>query len=218
MKIRTLAAAAAAVVGAVAWSGSGLGVAKADVMVAGLAPGLCLDVNQANNQVILYGCHNGPNQNFFTSAYGQQRFNGRCLDMARDAQGAALVMTACSPSSTTQRWGLSANGVLRNERGWCADIPGFAARSGQQLVGWSCNGGRNQVFGRAVAHAAPLAFSLKPGQIADRSGRIIGQDVGSIIGQDVGSIIGQDVGSFISTNGGNLRLTGGAVVGRLGGP
>lgn len=47
-----------------------LGVApvKADVVVSAANPSLCLDVNASNNQVILWNCHGGPNQNFFRLA------------------------------------------------------------------------------------------------------------------------------------------------------
>ena len=85
-----------------------IGSAKADVIVSAGRPNLCVDVNQSTFNVALWGCHGGANQNFFTSAYGAQSFNGRCLDQAANNQGANIVMAPCQ-NKPTQRWLLVSN-------------------------------------------------------------------------------------------------------------
>src|SRR6185295_15215512 len=168
--------------------------ARAEVMVASMAPNLCLDANQTSNIVALWGCHGGANQNFFTTAYGKQTFNGRCLDQSGPNAGAGLVMAACDANKPSQRWSLvskagdaNALGSLRNESGWCANIASGNATQGVQVVAWTCSakgtGGRsNDVWGRGTVK--PIASAgLAPTAVAK-----MGQ-VGSLISSGNGGIV-----------------------------
>jgi len=219
MRMRTAAFGAAAVLAAAGFTFQ-TEPARAEVMVAGMAGQLCVDINQANNQAILWGCHGGSNQNFFTSGYGQQRFGGRCLDMESDRQGANIVLSACNQSSATQRWALSPSGQYKNERGWCMDIPAGRANQGQNLVAWSCNNGRNQMWGRGMfGAAARIAPHLGSAAAYARPGAgFMLSNSGSLIGQAGGNVIATGGGNVIATGGGNIvRLTGGSVIATGGG-
>ncbi|MGH6984754.1 MAG: ricin-type beta-trefoil lectin domain protein [Stellaceae bacterium] len=209
---------------AVACIVAGLGVspARAEVMVASMAPNLCMDVNMQTNQVALWGCHGGVNQNFFTAAYGAQHFNGRCLDQASPRQGAGLVMAPCA-NKPSQRWSLvsdpndhNALGSFRNESGWCANIPNGNARPGVQIIVWTCppkNAGNrsNDVWGRGAVK--PLsAVRLQPA-VAQRMNTI-----GAIASQRGGNLVASGAGNIVASGAGNVVVvSGGALVGPSGG-
>jgi hypothetical protein len=189
--------------------------ASAEVMVSGRG-GFCFDVNMSNNLVALWTCHGGANQNFFTSAYGEQRFNGMCL--TGNNKNEQLRLTACN-GSRGQKWGLQANGELKNETGWCADIPNDQAYQGQKVMMWDCNGGRNQKFGRggfkqasavsggAAAARAPQgsAFTIAGGAgiVAAGGGNIVAAGGGNIVAAGGGNIIQMTGGSIVAAGGGN---------------
>ena len=152
--ILSAAAAAFAILGAFAGPGS----AKAEVYRAVNNGNLCIDLNQQTLKVATWTCNGGANQNFITPSYGQQRFvvNGQtlCLDSATTSQGADIVMRACNSAAQSQRWGQTSTGasaavVLKNESGWCMDIPGGNPSVGTRLEIWQCNGGANQQFFRS---------------------------------------------------------------------
>lgn len=197
----------------------------AEVMVASMAANLCLDVNQSTNAVALWTCHGGANQNFFTSAYGKQTFNGRCLDQASPNQGAGLVMAACDANKPSQRWSLVSNpsdanalGSYRNESGWCANIPGGNASPGVQIIAWTCSpknagGRRNDVWGRGttvpigLAHLAP-AVAAKMSQV----GSIVAAGGGNIVAAGGGNIVAAGGGNIVAAGGGNvIAISGGAI-------
>lgn len=209
-----------------------------------MSPGLCMDVNMQNNQVALWSCHGGANQNFFSASYGPQRFNGKCLDQAGPNQGAGLVMASCQ-DKPSQRWALisdakdkNALGSLRNEAGWCANIPRGDARQGVQIIVWTCparKAGWNDVWLRGalgpVAGAGLPQTSLQPmakiGAIYVPGGKLIGQDGGSLVAQGAGNIVApsglvaqgagnlvaQGAGNIVAAGAGNvIRVSGGALV------
>jgi hypothetical protein len=217
---------------------------RADVIAAAMRTDLCLDVNQGNNQVALWGCHGGANQSFF-GGYGPQRFNGLCLDQANPNQGAGLVMAPCA-DKPSQRWGMVDNpgdsnslGSLRNEAGWCANIPGGNANQGVQVIVWTCSpkmvrGRSNDVWvrgrlmpaGSAGIPAAALGRLASPNVVYTPSGRIISQDGASIVAQGGGNIVAQGGGNIVAQGGGNIvaagagnviAATGGAIVAQGGG-
>jgi hypothetical protein len=207
--------------------------AKADVMVSGQARTMCMDVNRANDQVILYGCHGGENQDFFTQSYGQQRLGSKCLDQESEGQGSKLVMRTCA-NSPGQRWALLSSregGGLRNERGYCADIPAGNASAGVNLVAWTCNRGHNQVWGTGkygnnysvqnlgiLQGLADLLRSASPGTLFNSVGKVIATGGGNVIATGGGNVIATGGGNVIATGGGNLiRLTGGSVIATGGG-
>ncbi len=194
-------------------------VARAEVVVAAMAPGLCLDVNQSNNRVGLYQCQSSVNQNFFTSAYGQQKLGGRCLDQETQAQGAQLVMNTCGAASS-QKWSLvndgADKGLLRNEAGWCADIFEGKARAGQKVVAYKCGSANNQRWGRGVPMTANQLglVSLNLMTLNNlTAGSIISGNSGAIISGGAGNIISGGAGNIISGGAGNfVKLTGGAII------
>lgn len=189
--------------------------ARAEVMVSGKG-GFCFDINTSTNQVALWTCHGGTNQNFFTSAYGQQTFNGKCLEA--NNKGEQLHMAACN-GSKGQKWGLQANGEYKNETGWCADIPNNQAFQGQKVALWDCNGGLNQKFGRggfktatavsggAAAARAPsgAAFTINGGAgiVAAGAGNIVAAGAGNIVAAGAGNIIQLTGGSIVAAGAGN---------------
>jgi hypothetical protein len=217
----TVIAALAAAIPVLALSGP----AQAEVLASAKAPNLCLDVNQANNQVILWGCHGAANQNFFTSAYGQQRFNGLCLDFegaAGTQRGANLMMRGCDPNKRSQRWTLvndmSAPGALRNEEGWCADVFQGNAYQGQKIVAWDCKWGiditrDNQTFvrgrfGPASALGAPQLQNAQPGTLI-RGGSLVAAGGGNLVAAGGGNLVAAGGGNVIAASGGGLVAAGG---------
>ena len=202
--------------------------AQAEVVVASIAPNMCLDANQNSNVVALWACNGGANQNFFTSSYGQQNFNGRCLDQATPKQGAGLVMVTCVNGKASQRWSMVGNpndsnalGSLRNESGWCANIPGGYAAQGVQVIVWTCpsknaTGRRNDVWGRGISTTASGA-RLSPSIAAQMNqvGNIVAQGGGNIVAQGGGNIVAQGGGNIVSQGGGNvIVVSGGGVMRR----
>lgn len=142
------------------------GHARADKLTALNNPNLCVDASASNLKVTTYPCNSGANQNFITATYGQQRvtLNGQvvCLDSLTPAQGSDIVVRTCNPSAPSQRWGLFTSGasaatIVKNESGWCMDVPGGNAVAGGRLEIWQCNGGANQQFFRNGATAAATA-------------------------------------------------------------
>jgi hypothetical protein len=211
-------------------------ISHAEVIAAAMRTDLCLDVNQGNNQVALWQCHGGANQSFF-GGYGPQRFNNLCLDQANPNQGAGLVMAPCA-NKPSQRWGMVDNpndanalGSLRNESGWCANIPGGNANQGVQVIVWTCSpkmvrGRSNDVWirgnlmqaGSAGVPAAALARLANPNVVYTPSGRIISQDGASIVAQGGGNIVAQGGGNIVAQGGGNIVAAGaGNVIAASGG-
>jgi hypothetical protein len=218
-------AAAAAIIGAGLLASA---PAQAEVIATAMAPNLCLDVNQQNNQVILWGCHGAANQNFFTSNYGEQRFNGLCL--TGGPRGTNLHLANCN-GSTDQRWTIvndnSAPGALRNEGGWCADVFQGQAFQGQRVVTWDCKWGidlsrANQTwirgrFGSAASMGAPQLGSLPPGALI-RGGRLVAAGAGNILGNAGSNLVAAGGGNLVAAGGGNvIAATGGGLVAAGGG-
>jgi hypothetical protein len=206
--------------------------AHADVVVSAENPNLCLDVNQSNNNVALWGCHGGVNQNFFTNSYGQQRFNGSCLDQSGPQQGAGLVMAPCA-NKPSQRWLLVSNpndpspGRLRNEAGWCANIPGGNARQGVQVIVWACQRGvtPNDMWGRGTflkANAAGIPASAlgrlnqvgivyaptPAGIVSAGAGNIVAAGAGNIVAAGAGNVIRMNSGAIVAAGAGNIVAAG----------
>ena len=201
--------------------------ARAEVMVASMAPNLCLDANQTSNIVALWGCHGGANQNFFTTAYGKQTFNGRCLDQSGPNAGAGLVMAACDANKPSQRWSLvskagdaNALGSLRNESGWCANIANGNATQGAQVIVWTCpaksaTGRRNDVWGQGTFK--PIASAgVSPANIAKMSqvGSIVASGAGNIVASGAGNIVASGAGNIVASGAGNvIAISSGALMG-----
>ncbi len=198
--------------------------ASAEVIQSSLNPSLCMDWNTGTNKVALWTCSGSYNQNFFTSAYGQQRYGNLCLDGG--GQGSDLIMAPCNATKASQRWTLvadqgfnSAFAAYRNEAGWCVDIPAGSAYQGQRLELWSCKWGldwsrANQVWIRgsllnAPQVAASTGISLAKLQSAPAGSyippKVIGAGAGNVIGAGAGNVIGAGAGNFVSADGGGMR-------------
>lgn len=209
----------------------GMAPAKADVVVSAANPSLCLDVNASNNQVILWGCHGGANQNFFRLAqYGQQVYNNLCLDfegVGNTQQGSGLQMRGCDANKRSQRWLLVSNpadpnvGRFRNEEGWCINILGGNqnARQGVRPGAWTCQTGRaaNDMWGSGSVRAAasvglpPQAVQalMNPGAVVAPGGNIVAAGGGNIVAAGGGNIVAAGGGNIIQMNGGAIVAAGG---------
>ncbi|MGA0543676.1 ricin-type beta-trefoil lectin domain protein [Brevundimonas sp. VNH65] len=196
------------------------------------AQGRCLDMRASDGQVLLYNCHGGWNQafRFVTGSYGMISLGDqRCLTSGT-ASDAPLTVQTCTNASN-QRWGFQANGNLRNELGFCADIERGATNSGARVLGYGCHGGTNQQWYPAVtARAAPLG--LMAGQrlqgrsgvrsylssagfsggniVASGGGNIVSGGAGNLIANDGASIVAGGVGNMLARFGGQLLANDGA--------
>jgi hypothetical protein len=196
--------------------------ASAEVMATAKSANLCMDVNQANNQVNLWGCHGAANQNFFTTAYGEQRFNGMCLDFegaGATQPGAQLMMRGCVAGKRSQRWALNsqanAPGQFKNEDGWCADVFQGNAVQGQKIVAWECKWGiditrDNQTwirgrFGNAAQLGAPQLVNAPVGRVAG----VLSHNGGAIVAAGGGNIVAAGGGNVIAASGGGIVAAGG---------
>ncbi len=185
-------------------------VAHADVLMNAAARTLCLDV--ASGSARLSACTGSPSQNFL-STYGEQRYNGLCLQGTGGNNATnALSLKPCN-GSKDQRWAISNNGNFRNEGGWCA-----AATGSNSVIAAQCYGGGTYAWstGRFVSilAAPPSAALLKsaPAGAVDNnagvkiaSGNTTGRN--SLIGQDGNGIIAQGVGNVVKQNGGYVVIT-----------
>lgn len=172
-------------------------VASAEVLVARMSPKLCIDINQSNNTLALWGCHAGANQNFFSGGYGQIQFGGRCVQGG--TKGGDVILTGCA-NVPSQKWGRQANGELKNETGYCLDIPNGNASQGAKLTMWDCNGGQNQKWGQGTVVSGAsvgIAGGVQAGALYGSGGRLIGQDGAGIISRDGAGLIGMDGGTLI---------------------
>lgn len=214
---------------AIAVSSAVPSVAKADVMAAGMNTKMCIDLATATGRIALYDCHGGPNQNFFTTSYGQQRYDNGCLDTETDREGAQLIVSACNANSRTQRWGFKSDGTFRNETGFCADIANANAVRGNKIVLWRCNrGANNQIWGRGKLMTAAVAASttgLPLAKIAGLAGTagilshngstLVGNDGASMVAAGGGNMVAAGGGNMVAAGGGNIiQLNGGGVVGK----
>lgn len=111
------------------------------------ATGRCLTGPAANGDpVTLEGCARGTGQRWtLDGAAGPVKTGtGACLDVSGggSADGAAIVVAPCD-GGDTQKWTLSAAGVLTGAGGKCLDA-GSGTTSGSPLRLWPCHGGTTQ--------------------------------------------------------------------------
>ncbi|WP_395650195.1 ricin-type beta-trefoil lectin domain protein [Brevundimonas sp.] len=218
-----LVIAAVAALGLTAFAG--VARAQVTVTVSGGTPtiasyyqiGHCLDVGNSN--VIMYAtCQSGRGAQgwrFVSGSYGMISLgNQTCLQS--NGQGSPLSAAGCN-NGQNQRWGIQANGELRNELGLCADIEGGNRASGARIVGWSCHGGMNQKWytatsgGRAtyrISSTTPLS-GLQPGRalLASRgvsSSNIVAGGAGNIVAGGAGNIVAGGAGNIIAGGAGNI--------------
>ncbi len=190
-------------------------VARAEVMVQGLAGSLCMQAE--GGKLYLKTCNGSPAQNWFIGAYGQQIYNGQCME----GSNGNLTMTTCR-NTPDQRWQLQRDGQLNNEGGWCADVP-FGANFWSQTFGvgtHKCNGGKNQKWARGEFRrneATGVMSGSKAGEIF-YGGGVIGVTGTPLVAQGGGNLVAQGGGNLVAQGGGNLIIiNGGALVAQGGG-
>jgi hypothetical protein len=189
------------------------------------ALGRCMDVRASDNAVLLWNCHGGANQafRFVSGSYGMISLgNQRCLT-AGTARG-ALSAQVCT-NAVNQRWGFQANGTLRSENGFCADIQGGATNSGAPVLGWDCSGSSNQRWYPAVTARSAFVGIAATAELGNRSGRayvgsanfsasnVVASGGGNIVAGGAGNLIANDGASIVAGGAGNIIGTNsGAIV------
>lgn len=116
--------------------------ARAEVMEAGNAPGLCLDFG--GGQGAIYRCTGSSTQDIGLPqrGSGSLKVSGSCVAAA--GVGQVLYLTRCRSNRDDQRWLYDSNGALVNKNGLCADVEGGRRREGTRVIAYYCNGRANQ--------------------------------------------------------------------------
>jgi Ricin-type beta-trefoil lectin domain len=129
--------------------------AQQSTMLQGLA-GKCLDVyggvSDDGTDIILWPCHNGPNQQWRFARDGTIRgLAGKCLDVANatEDENAEIILYSCH-GGPNQQWQLFSDKTIRGLGGKCLDILGALSDEGNYVVLRSCNGGPSQQWRKAV--------------------------------------------------------------------
>jgi streptogrisin C len=112
----------------------------------------CIDAPTWNDgqQLTIFDCHTGPNQQWTNPGDGTLRTNGRCMDVAWGSRdnGAIIQIVGCS-GNPAQQFVLSAAGDLVNpQSNKCVDVSGWGTANHTGLVQWDCHGGANQKWRR----------------------------------------------------------------------
>ncbi len=184
--------------------------ARAEVLLSGHAAGQCLDMKNGS-EAITWSCHGQGNQDFrFRSgSYGELLVGGKCLTTTGGA-GAGLAAAGCN-GSRAQKW-IIANGALRNEEGWCADIERGGGQ-GSRVIGWHCSGASNQRWapGRKMSAQQALSsgrISAAQAQAAGRAslGSVIAAGGGNVVAAGGLNVIAAGGGNVVSAGGGNIYL------------
>jgi hypothetical protein len=116
------------------------------------APSMCIGIGPGG-QAVLQSCNSAPVLDLFTGGVptfimAVDTANGsmNCL-MDQGSQNQALRFENCSEApSDYAKWGLTTNGLLRNEQGLCADVKGAGRAPGTPLIFFKCTGKQNQRF------------------------------------------------------------------------
>jgi streptogrisin C len=118
----------------------------------GTHSGKCIDAPTWNDgqQLTIFDCHTGPNQQWTNPGDGTLRTNGRCMDVAWGSRdnGAIIQIVGCS-GNPAQQFVLSAAGDLVNpQSNKCVDVSGWGTANHTPLIQWDCHGGANQKWRR----------------------------------------------------------------------
>ena len=118
--------------------------------------GRCLDVNQTNNSVQIFGCHAGRNQAWTWFTSGEIRgFGGLCLEAnsaeinnwpflgPNQTRRAAVRIATCN-GSVFQKWSVTEAGQIRMFADMCLDIAGGTSFNQASVQIHPCHGGQNQ--------------------------------------------------------------------------
>lgn len=219
------AGAAALLAGVVVWAGP---ANAAGVVASGHRPATCLDIRAGANDALLWSCHGGANQQFRfqTGSYGPILVQGRCLSTSGGA-GASLIAASCN-GGRAQRWVNTAEGFLRNEEGWCADVEGGGG-AGARIIAWQCNRAgafavsnqrwsfanfltaaelRSQPGGAFLAQQAQGVATGAP----LRANGVIAAGGGNVIAAGGGKVIAAGGGNVIAAGGGNVLAPASGVI------
>ena len=134
-------------------SGGGVVEPPATFRLRGEGSGRCLDVNQASTangaQMLIWDCHNNPNQQFTQNGQTLQVM-GKCLDAPANAAGGIRVQIWDCNGGANQRWTLNSNGTISNaQNGLCLDVNNGDTANGTAVILWSCHTGANQRWTRS---------------------------------------------------------------------
>lgn len=118
------------------------------------APAMCIGAGPGG-QAELTPCNSAPLLVFYAGGVPTfiaivDEFNETVACLApQGAQNQTLRFEACKLGNEIEpyfKWGLTANGLLRNEQGLCADVKGAGNRAGTPLIFFKCSGKSNQRF------------------------------------------------------------------------
>jgi Ricin-type beta-trefoil lectin domain len=132
------------------------------------ASGRCLDVPGASTengqQVSLYDCNNGSNQEWnYTAARELRVYGTKCLAAANggSAAGTAAVIADCT-GQAAQQWTVANGGAITGAgSGLCLDTVSGGTANGTLVVLNTCNGGSSQRWNSTVGAAGcPAAGRL----------------------------------------------------------
>ena len=188
--------------------------AQAEVIASGHRAGQCLDMKNGT-EANLWACHGQGNQDFRfrTGSYGELLVGGRCLTST--GSGKVLTATSCN-GSRAQKWIVTAQGVLRNEEGFCADVEGGGGQ-GSRVLAWSCNNASNQRWGLAkfmsalqAANQGLLNRSALPSLNSARAGLSI--NANGVVSAGGANVVSAGGANVVSAGGANVVSAGGANV------
>lgn len=116
------------------------------------APSMCIGIGPGG-QAVLQSCNSAPVLLLFTGgvptfiiAVDAANETMSCLT-AQGTQNQTLRFELCTEEPAAYaKWGLTANGLLRNEQGLCADVKGGGKAPGTPLIFFKCSGNPNQRF------------------------------------------------------------------------
>ncbi len=208
--------------------------ARADAMHAAMNENLCMDWNVGTNQIALCGCNGGYNQTFFTTNYDPQAITtsatnvntrpGTRLSLDSGSSGVQLTMAPCVGGKPSQQWSLvndnSAPGALRNQAGWCADIPYGIAASGRPINAYACKwgtawmranpvwtrvGGNDPISAISAQYNIPytVLVGLPAGSIISPFKSMIFEPGGQVL-NFAGNIVAQGGGNYAQIDGGGF--------------
>lgn len=111
------------------------------------APGMCVDRDKSNNQLILWGCHGKSNQVFSLSQGGRTeiRVSNGCLTASPNNR--SPVYAATCNGRREQTWVVMNDRTIRNDAsGLCMDVDGAGQWERTPIITFKCSGKANQRF------------------------------------------------------------------------
>ncbi|SPL87991.1 Endo-1,4-beta-xylanase A precursor [[Actinomadura] parvosata subsp. kistnae] len=117
--------------------------------IKGTASGRCVDVpnnsTSDGQQVQLWDCNNGSNQQWSQTSAGELKVYGsKCLDAGGSGNGARIQIYACH-GGANQQWRVNSDGsIVGVQSNLCLDAIGQGTANGTGLQLYTCHGGGNQ--------------------------------------------------------------------------